>query len=57
LAWCPEDIQAHYGLGNLYYGPIREAERAALHYEAVLYLDDSFVEAEFVRARLLELTF
>jgi len=57
LNWCPTSVQAHYALGNLYYGPIRDAERAAFHYEVVLKLDDTFVEVQTARTRLLELTF
>jgi len=57
LRWCPANVQSHYALGNLYYGPLRDAESSAFHYETVLKLDDTFVEAQTARSRLLELTF
>lgn len=56
LTWCPNDVQANYGLGNIYFGPKRDVRAATRHYEAVLALDPEFVQAAFIRKRLLGLT-
>lgn len=56
LTWCPENVLAHWGLGNIYYGPRRDPQKAAAHYQAVLELDPSFDRKSEVEARLLELT-
>jgi tetratricopeptide (TPR) repeat protein len=56
LAHCPDDVVAHYSLGNLYAGPRFNRERAIVHYEAVLNLDPTFKFAAQARQKLLELT-
>lgn len=56
LSWCPDNVLAHWGLGNLYYGPRRDAEKATAHYQRVLELDPSFDRKSEIESRLLELT-
>lgn len=56
LSYCPDNVLAHWGLGNLYYGPRREPDRAIFHYQRVLDLDPDFEHVEQIRERLLELT-
>jgi len=56
LAYCADDVVAHFGLGNLYYGPRRSTEAAAYHYEQVLRVEPQFAHVEQVKERLLELT-
>ncbi|MBN1334621.1 MAG: tetratricopeptide repeat protein [Deltaproteobacteria bacterium] len=56
LAWCPGDVEAHYGLASIYWEPRRDPVLAARHYQEVLSLDSAFPEASLVRERLLSLT-
>ena len=56
LTYCPRDIQAHYGLGNIYYSARRDASLAAQHYQRVLDIDPQFAFADRVSDRLLHLT-
>lgn len=56
LAYCPDNVLAHWGLGNIYYGPRRDPRQAQLHYQRVLDLDPDFEHAPEIRQRLLELT-
>lgn len=56
LAYCPEDPIAHYLLGNIYFGPLRDPKRAQRHYEAVVALAPRFDHIDLVKQRLLELT-
>ncbi|MFT5680150.1 MAG: tetratricopeptide (TPR) repeat protein [Myxococcota bacterium] len=56
LAHCPDDVVAHYSLGNLYGGPRLNRERAIVHYEAVLNLAPTFRFAAQARQKLNELT-
>ncbi len=57
LTYCPTSVVAHYHLGRIYdeYRPDRD--KAVVHYEAVVALDSGFARIEFVRERLLALTF
>ncbi len=57
LVYCPQDIQAHHALGNIYHGPQRDVARAIQHYQAVLDIDPNFSQAEVIKQRLLKLTF
>ena len=56
ISHCSDNIIAHYGLGNLYYGPLRNAQKAAIHYQAVLDLNPNFEHAADAREKLLDLT-
>ena len=56
IAHCPDDVVAHYSLGNLYAGPRLNRERAIVHFEAVLNLEPTFRFAAQARQKLLELT-
>lgn len=56
LSYCPDNVLAHWGLGNVYFGPRREPERAIFHYQRVLDLDPDFQHGPEIRQRLLELT-
>lgn len=56
IAHCPDDVVAHYSLGNLYAGPRLNRERAIVHFEAVLNLAPTFRFAAQARQKLLELT-
>jgi tetratricopeptide (TPR) repeat protein len=56
LAYCPEDPIAHYLLGNIYFGPLRDPRRAQRHYEAVVAVAPRFDHIDLVKQRLLELT-
>ena len=56
LAYCPGDPIAHYLLGNIYYGPRRDADRAIAHYEEVIRIAPDFDHAALIKKRLLELT-
>lgn len=57
LAWCPSDPIAHYLLGRIYDEHLPDKDQAVRHYEALLRIDPSFSQAEFVRDRLLSITF
>ena len=56
LAYCADNVLAHWGLGNIYYGPRRDTQKALYHYQRVLDLDPDFEHAPEIRQRLLELT-
>lgn len=56
LAYCADNVLAHWGLGNIYYGPRRDPKKAQYHYQRVLDLDPDFDHAPEIRQRLLELT-
>jgi len=57
LAYCPDSVVAHYLLGRIYDGPRPDRERAVGHYQRVDELDPQFDRIEFVRERLMALTF
>ncbi len=56
LAYCPENTTAHWLTGNLYYGPLRDPQKALLHYETLVRLDPRFDYAPQAKERILELT-
>ena len=56
LNLCPDDLLAHFGLGELYYDPIFDKKKAIYYYERLLFLDPTFDRAEDVRKKLLKLT-
>ncbi len=56
LAYCPENAVAHWLLGNLHYGPLRDVEKALVHYEALVALHPRFEHAGLAKERILELT-
>ena len=53
---CPDDLLAHFGLGELHYGPLFDKKKAIFHYEKILSIDTTFDRAEEVRKKLLKLT-
>ena len=56
LQYCPKNVIAHYSLGNLYYGPLKNEQLSAYHYQMTLNINPTFVYAAEARKRLLELT-
>ena len=56
LQYCPKNVIAHYSLGNLYYGPLKNEQLSAHHYQMTLNINPTFVYAAEARKRLLELT-
>lgn len=56
LAYCPDSTTAHWLLGNLYYGPLAEPEKALVHYQTLVRINPRFDFAEQAKARILQLT-
>ena len=56
LSICPDDLLAHFGLGEIHYEPRFDKKKAIYYYERLLYLDPTFDKAEDVRKKLLKLT-
>ena len=56
LSLCPNDLLAHFGLGEIHYEPRFDKKKAIYYYERLLYLDPTFDKAEEVRKKLLKLT-
>ena len=56
LTYCPDNAIAHWGMGNVYYGPRSDRTKAIYHYQKALDLDPNFSHREEVQKRLLELT-
>ena len=57
LGLCPDNVLAHYLLGEIHYGPQRFDKKKAIYYfERLLLLEPTFHKAEEVRKKLLELT-
>ena len=56
LTYCPDNAIAHWGMGNVYYGPRSDRTKAIYHYQKTLDLDANFTHREEVQQRLLELT-
>ena len=56
LAICPDDLIAHYALGELHFDPVFDKKKAIYYYERLLFLDPTFDKAEEVRKKLLQLT-
>lgn len=56
LSYCADNALAHWGMGNVYYGPRPDRAKALYHYQKVLDLDATFVHREEVQQRVLELT-
>lgn len=56
LSLCPDDLLAHFGLGEIHYDPRFDKKKAIYYYERLLYLDPTFDKAEEVRKKLLKLT-
>ena len=56
LAYCPENLVAHYGLGTVYADERRDPKKAVWHFETLLELEPDFARGDEIRTRLLELT-
>ena len=56
LSVCPDDLLAHFGLGEIHYDPRFDKKKAIYYYERLLFLDPTFDKAEDVRKKLLKLT-
>ena len=56
LSLCPNDLLAHFGLGEIHYEPRFDKKKAIYYYERLLFLDPTFDNAEDVRKKLLKLT-
>lgn len=56
LSLCPNDLLAHFGLGEIHYEPRFDKKKAIYYYERLLFLDPTFDNAEEVRKKLLKLT-
>jgi len=56
LAYCPDNPTAHWLAGNIYYGPLRDPQKALVHYEALIRIAPRFDFAPEAKERILELT-
>ena len=56
LAYCPDNPTAHWLAGNIYYGPLRDPQKALGHYEALVSIAPRFDFAPEAKERILELT-
>ena len=56
LAYCPDNPTAHWLAGNIYYGPLRDPDKARIHYEALIRIAPRFDFAPEAKERILELT-
>jgi len=56
LAYCPDNPTAHWLAGNIYYGPLRDPQKALLHYETLVRIAPRFDFAPEAKERILELT-
>lgn len=56
LAYCPNNPTAHWLVGNLYYGPLRDPQKALVHYQALVQIAPQFDFAPEAKERILELT-
>jgi tetratricopeptide (TPR) repeat protein len=56
LAYCPDNATAHWLAGNIYYGPLRDPQKALVHYETLIRIAPRFDFAPEAKERILELT-
>jgi tetratricopeptide (TPR) repeat protein len=56
LAYCPDNPTAHWLAGNIYYGPLRDPQKALVHYETLVRIAPRFDFAPQAKERILELT-
>jgi tetratricopeptide (TPR) repeat protein len=56
LAWCPENAIAHWLMGNIYYGPRKDRQKALIHYQELVKVDPRFPHAPTAKERILQLT-